>query len=154
VAAAFTFWIDADACPRDAKDLIFRTANRLQVKTVLVANSQMNVPLSPYLSTVRVGQGLNVADDYIAEAAKAGDVAVTADIPLAATLVRKGVAVIDPRGELYTEENVEERLAIRNFMQEVRDSGVATGGPKAFDARTRQLFANAVDRVLGQALRR
>lgn len=154
MAANFTFWIDADASPRDAKELIFRTAIRLEVRTILVANSQMNVPLSPYLSTVRVGQGLNVADDYIAANAQKGDVAVTADIPLAATLVRKGVAVIDPRGELYTEDNVEERLAIRNFMQEVRDSGVATGGPKAFDARTRQQFANAVDRVLGQALRR
>ena len=153
MAAAFTLWIDADATPRDVKDLVYRTAVRLEVKTVLVANGNLTVPRSPFISTIRVAQGLNVADAYIVDAAEKGDVVVTADIPLAALLVPKGVTVIDPRGELYDEDNIQERLSIRNFMQEVRDSGVATGGPKAFDARARQQFANALDRVLGQAIR-
>jgi len=153
MATTFTLWIDADACPRDVKDLVYRTAARLEVRTVLVANGNLTIPRSPFISTVRVAQGLNVADAYIADTAVAGDVAVTADIPLAALLVPKGVVVIDPRGELYDADNIQERLSIRNFMQEVRDSGVATGGPKAFDARARQQFANALDRVLGQAIR-
>lgn len=150
---ALTLWIDADATPRDVKELIYRTAERLQVRTVLVANGNLTVPRSQYLSTVRVGQGLNVADSYIVNESAAGDVVVTADIPLAALLVPKGVIAIDPRGDEYTEDNIQERLSIRNFMQEMRDSGVATGGPKAFDARAKQQFANALDRVLTQLLR-
>jgi uncharacterized protein YaiI (UPF0178 family) len=100
-----------------------------------------------------VGAGLNVADAWIAREARTGDVAITADVPLAAELVRKGVVVIDPRGEVLTADTVEERLAMRNFMQDLRDSGVATKGPKAFDARARQQFANALDRVLTAAMR-
>lgn len=153
MAATLTLWVDADACPRDVKDLIYRTGVRLQIRTILVANGNLTVPRSEYISTVRVAQGLNVADAYIAAAAKPGDVAITADIPLAAELVPKGVAVIDPRGELFTEENIQERLSVRNFMQEMRDSGVQTGGPKSFDARAKQQFANALDRVLSRALR-
>lgn len=149
-----TLWIDADATPRDVKELVYRAAERLQVKTVLVANGSLTVPRSPFISTVRVGQGLNVADGYIVRESAAGDVVVTADIPLAGELVPKGVVVIDPRGELYTEDNIQERLSLRNFMQEMRDSGVATGGPKAFGPREKQQFANALDRVLTQVLRK
>ncbi len=126
---------------------------RLEIRTILVANGDLHVPRSPLLSTVRVGKGLNVADEYIADKAANGDVAVTADIPLAALLVPKGVIAIDPRGDLYTEDNIQERLSIRNFMQEVRDAGVQTGGPRALDARARQQFANALDRVLTQKVR-
>ncbi len=149
----FTLWVDADACPRDVKDLIYRAAERLKVKTILVANGSLTVPRSTVISTVRVGQGLNVADKYIADTAKKGDVAITADIPLAADLVAKSVTVIDPRGELYDEDNIRERLNIRDFMQEMRDSGVQTGGPKSYDSRAKQQFANALDRVLSQRVR-
>jgi uncharacterized protein YaiI (UPF0178 family) len=149
-----TLWIDADACPREAKQIIFRFADRLEVKTVLVANSDMTVPRSRFVSTVRVGQGLNVADDYIARTAAPGDVAVTADIPLAAQLVPRGVIVVDPRGELYTDDNIQERLSIRNFMQEAREAGVQTGGPRSHDARATQQFANALDRVLTRVARK
>jgi uncharacterized protein YaiI (UPF0178 family) len=154
MAAAFTLWIDADATQRDVKDLIYRAAERMQIRTVLVANGSLTVPRSAYISTVRVGLGLNVADAYIVKSAVPGDVVVTADIPLAAELVPKGVIVIDPRGDLYDDDNIQERLSLRNFMQEMRDSGVSTGGPKAFDARAKQQFANALDRVLQQAVRR
>jgi len=146
-------WIDADACPREAKELIYRAAERFAVDTVLVANSSLNVPRSAHVSTVQVGKGLDVADAHIAREAAQGDVAVTADVPLAAILVRKGVVAIDVRGEIYTPDNVEERLAMRDLMTELRDSGVATKGPKAFDARARQQFANALDRVLTAARR-
>ena len=146
-------WIDADACPREAKELIYRAAERFAVDTVLVANSGLSVPRSPRLSTVQVGKGLDVADAHIAREAEKGDVAVTADVPLAAILVRKGVVAIDVRGEVYTPDNVEERLAMRDLMTELRDAGVATKGPKPFDARARQQFANALDRVLTAARR-
>lgn len=147
-------WVDADACPRDAKDLIFRAAERLGVKTVLVANSPITIPRSAHVSTVQVKAGLNVADAWIAKEAQPGDVAITADIPLAAELVRKGVTTLDPRGEEFSPDTIEERLTMRDFMQELRDSGVATKGPKAFDARAKQQFANALDRILTRAIRR
>lgn len=134
--------------------MVYRAAERLKIPTILVANMPLGIPRLNQVSTVQVGQGLDVADDYISEHAKAGDVAITADVPLAAELVRKGVSVIDPRGEEFTPENAEERLAMRDFMQELRDSGVATGGPKPFDAKARQSFANTLDRVLGAAKRR
>lgn len=146
-------WVDADACPRDAKDLVFRAAERLSVKTILVANAPLTIPRSTNVSTVQVKAGLDVADAWIAREAQPGDVAITADIPLAAELVRKGVTVIDPRGEEFSPDTIEERLTMRDFMQELRDSGVATKGPKAFDARARQQFANTLDRVLTRALR-
>ena len=148
-----TLWIDADACPRDAKDLIYRASARLSIPTIMVANSGLSIPRQPNLSTVQVGRGLNVADDYIAAQAVKGDIAVTADVPLAAQLVRKGVIVLDPRGDEFTPDNVEERLAMRDLMQELRDSGVGTGGPKPFDAKARQQFANTLDRVLTASVR-
>ena len=148
-----TLWIDADATPRDVKELIYRTAERLQVKTVFVANGSLTVPRAQFISTVLVRQGADVADSYIVEQSAPGDLAVTADIPLAARLVPKGVVAIDPRGDEYTEENIQERLSLRNFMQEMRDSGVATGGPKAYGPREKQQFANALDRLLTKLLK-
>lgn len=147
-------WVDADACPRDVRDLLFRASERLSITTVLVANAPLAIPRLAHVSTVQVKAGLNVADAYIAREAQAGDVAVTADIPLAAELVRKGVVVVDSRGELLTPDNVEERLAMRNLMQELRESGIHSKGPRAFDARARQQFANTIDRVLTAAARR
>lgn len=149
-----TIWIDADAAPRDVKEIVFRAARRLEVATILVANARMPVPANnPFVTAVRVGGGPDVADDYIADEAVPGDLAVTADIPLAARLVEKGVLALDPRGELYTEANVRERLSIRDFMQGLRDTGVETGGPKAYGNREKQAFANALDRTLTRLLR-
>jgi uncharacterized protein YaiI (UPF0178 family) len=150
-----TIWIDADAAPRDVKDIILRAAKRLEIPTVLVANQRLSVPLNnPQVSTVWVQGGPDVADRYIAEHGAEGDVAITADIPLAAILVQKGLIVLDPRGEQYSAENVQERLSIRDFMDSLRGSGVETGGSKPFGAKDKQAFAAALDRVLAAARRR
>ena len=147
-------WLDADAAPRDVKDVCFRASERLALQTVLVANHRLMLPLGyRFLSTVRVEGGPDVADQYIATHADKGDVAVTADIPLAAILVPKGVIVIDPRGEEYTPEIIGERLPVRNFMDSLRSTGVETGGHPPYGAREKQAFANALDRVLTRALR-
>lgn len=142
-------WIDADATPVAVKEVCFRASERLTLETVLVANQR--VPLPPgyaHLTTVRVDGSPDAADRYIAEHAEEGDVAVTADIPLAALLVPKGVAVIDPRGEVHTAESIGERLSVRNFMDGLRGAGVETGGHAAYGAREKQAFANALDRAL------
>ena len=147
-------WLDADAAPRDVKDVCFRASERLALQTVLVANHRLMLPLGyRFLSTVRVEGGPDVADQYIATHADKGDVAVTADIPLAAILVPKGVIVIDPRGEEYTAEIIGDRLSVRNFMDSLRSTGVETGGHPPYGAREKQAFANALDRVLTRALR-
>jgi uncharacterized protein YaiI (UPF0178 family) len=152
---AMTLWIDADAAPRDVKDVCFRVSERLALATVLVANQRVQLPLGyPNLTAVRVDGGPDVADRYIADHAATGDVAVTADIPLAALLVPNGVIVIDPRGEEYTPESIGERLSVRNFMDGLRGAGVETGGHAAYSARDKQAFANSLDRVLTRALRR
>jgi uncharacterized protein YaiI (UPF0178 family) len=148
-------WIDADAAPREVKEICYRASERLKLTTVLVANSRLQLPAGyAYLEAVRVEGGPDVADAYIAEHAEAGDVAVTQDIPLAALLVPKGLAVIDPRGEEYTEESIGERLSVRNFMEGLRSTGVQTGGHAAYGAKERQRFANALDRALVRAMRR
>ena len=147
-------WIDADAAPREVKDICFRASDRLHLDTVLVANQRIQLPLGyKHLSAVRVDGGPDVADLYIAEYAEAGDVAVTADIPLAALLVPKGVIVIDPRGDVYTEESIGERLSVRNFMDGLRNSGIETGGHSAYGQKEKQAFANALDRALSRAVR-
>ncbi len=144
-----TIWVDADAAPNDVKDVVFRAAKRLEIPTVLVANQRLSVPLNnPHVSAVWVQGGPDVADRHIAEHAEEGDLAITADIPLAAILVEKGITVLDPRGELYSEENVRERLSIRDFMESLRDVGVQTGGPKPYGAREKREFASALDRIL------
>jgi uncharacterized protein len=147
-------WIDADAAPRDVKEIVYRAARRLELETVLVANQRLQVPPgNPFVSAIRVDGGPDEADRYISEHAEPRDVAVTADIPLAAVLVEKGVAVIDPRGEEYSEGNVGERLAVRDFMEGLRGAGVETGGARPYGPKDRQSFAGALDRVLTRALR-
>ena len=147
-------WLDADAAPRDVKDVCYRASERLQLDTILVANQRLQLPVGHrHLSAVRVEGGPDVADLYIAEHAVAGDVAVTADIPLAALLVPKGVVVIDPRGEEYTEATIGERLSVRNFMEGLRSTGVETGGHAIYSAKDKQAFANALDRVLTRVRR-
>lgn len=147
-------WIDADATPRDVKDIVFRAAHRLMLDTVMVANQRVPIPPGhPMVSAVRVDGGPDVADQYIAERAAAGDIAVTADIPLAAILVARGVIVIDPRGIEQTPETIGERLSVRDFMESLRSGGVETGGPSPYNAKDKQAFASAFDRILTRARR-
>ena len=151
---AVKLWIDADAAPRDVKEIVYRAAKRLEMTTVLVANQRLQTPLdNPFVSSVRVAGGPDVADRYIAGTAEPGDVAVTADIPLASALVAKRVRVIDPRGEEYTAENIGERLTVRDFMDSLRGAGVETGGARPYGAKEKQSFAAALDRVLSRARR-
>ena len=147
-------WIDADAAPRDVKEIVFRAAQRLGLETVLVANQRLQTPTdNSFVSSIRVDGGPDEADRYIAENSEAGDVAVTADIPLASILVEKRIAVIDPRGEEYSTENIGERLAVRDFMDGLRGSGVESGGSRPYGPRDKQNFAGALDRILTRALR-
>jgi uncharacterized protein YaiI (UPF0178 family) len=145
-------WIDADAAPREVKEIVFRASKRLEIETILVANQRLTTPQNnPWVRAVRVSGGADVADGYIGDHASEGDLAVTADIPLAAILVEKGVVVLDPRGEVYTQENVRERLSIRDFMDSLRSAGVDTGGPGSFGQREKRAFAAALDRLLTAA---
>jgi len=146
-------WIDADACPRVIKDMVYRASERLKIPVCLVANSDLSKAHTHLVSSVRVKDGFDVADDYIAEHAEASDLVITADIPLAARVVEKGGVALDPRGELYTEENVSERLSIRNLMQELRSDGVLVGGPAQFGLSDRQRFASSLDRLLTRMVR-
>ena len=146
-------WIDADACPRGIKDMVYRASERLKIPVCLVANSDLSKAHTHLVSSVRVKDGFDVADDYIAEHAGASDLVITADIPLAARVVEKGGVALDPRGELYTEENVSERLSIRNLMQELRSDGVLVGGPAQFGLSDRQRFASSLDRLLTRMVR-
>jgi uncharacterized protein YaiI (UPF0178 family) len=131
------------------KEIVFRAARRLAIETVLVANQRLLAPPgNPLVSAIRVDGGPDVADRYIAEHAAPGDLAVTADVPLAALLVPRGVAVLDPRGEEHTAETIGERLSVRDFMENLRTAGMVTGGPRPWDARARQAFADALDRAL------
>lgn len=148
-----TLWIDADAAPQPVKEICLRASERLKLPTILVANQRLPIPPGyAHVSVVRVDGGADVADRYIVEHAVLGDVAVTADIPLAAMLVPRGVVVLDPRGEEYSAENIGERLSVRNFMDGLRTTGVETGGHAAYGAREKQAFANALDRALTRAL--
>ena len=152
---SMTLWIDADAAPREVKEICIRASDRLKLATVLVANQRLELPFGyAHLSAVRVEGGPDVADAYIAEHAVAGDVAVTADIPLAALLVPKGVVVLDPRGDEYTPESIGERLSVRNFMDGLRGVGIETGGHSPYGQRDKQAFANALDRALTRAMRK
>ena len=143
-------WVDADACPRVVKDMLYRAAQRVQVQLTLVANQPLSVPRSNLIRTVQVGAGFDVADNYIVQQCEKDDLVVTADIPLAAEVVEKGGLAINPRGELYTKENIRERLNMRDFMDTLRSSGVETGGPAAFSQADRQAFANSLDRLLAR----
>ena len=143
-----TIWIDADACPRMIKDFVFKVSRRLEVPVIMVANSGMHVPRSNLVSLVVVGGGLDEADRHILENCALGDLVVTADIPLASALVDKGVVAINPRGTVYTPDNVKEALAARNLAQDLRDEGTMSGGPAPLSPRDREKFANAIDREL------
>jgi hypothetical protein len=146
-------WVDADALPGEVKEIIVRASQRLKLATVLVANKNVRVVESALISVVRVGQGADVADAYIVAHSAAGDLAVTADIPLAAALVAKGVTAIDPRGDVYSENNVGDRLSTRDLMASLRELGVETQGPPPFDAKAKQKFAARLDSLLTKALR-
>ncbi len=141
-------WVDADACPNVIKDILFRAAERAQVSLTLVANQPVRMPPSRFIRSVQVPAGFDAADDRIAQLVEPGDLVITADIPLAAGVIGKGAHALDPRGELYTSDNIKEKLAIRKLMDELRSSGVETGGPAAFSAADRQTFAGRLDRLL------
>ncbi len=143
-------WVDADACPGVVKDILYRAAERAQLNLILVANQLIRTPPSPWVRAVQVPQGPDVADRHIADAVIAGDLVITADIPLAAIVVEKDGFALDPRGALYSRENVRELLDLRNFMDTLRSTGVETGGPPAFNQSDRQAFANQLDRFLAR----
>ncbi|MCA9118729.1 MAG: YaiI/YqxD family protein [Planctomycetaceae bacterium] len=146
-------WVDADACPGEIKELLFRAAKRTQIKVTLVANQLMYTPKSNYIDSILVPAGMNVADRRIVELTEPGDLVVTADIPLAADVVAKGGQALNPRGELYTDGNVGERLAVRNMLDDLRGGGQIAGGPSNFNAKDKQAFANQLDRWLTKAKR-
>ncbi|MBK7461991.1 MAG: YaiI/YqxD family protein [Betaproteobacteria bacterium] len=143
-------WVDADACPVVIKEIIFRAAERLQISTTLVANQMLRTPPSRFIRAIQVPSGFDVADAHIVEQLAAGDLVITADIPLASLVIERGAYALNPRGELYTTANIQEILTMRNFMDELRGAGVETGGPAAFSLADRQSFANQLDRFLAK----
>ncbi|MFA7593278.1 MAG: YaiI/YqxD family protein [Thiohalobacteraceae bacterium] len=143
-------WVDADACPAVIKEILFRAAVRTQVPVTLVANQPLRTPPSPFIKSMQVAAGFDVADNRIVELAQPGDLVITADIPLAAAAIDKGAIALNPRGTLYTEENIRETLSLRNFMADLRSSGVETGGPASLNQGDRQAFANQLDRLLAK----
>lgn len=144
----FKIWIDADACPKMIKEVVFKAAVKNKVQVYLVANSYLQTPPTPLIKFLQVDKGADVADMYIVEHLNELDIIITADIPLAALVVEKGAIAINPRGEIYTEENIQERLSVRNFMQELRDTGIDTGGPKALSLKDKGIFSNSFNKVL------
>jgi uncharacterized protein YaiI (UPF0178 family) len=146
-------WIDADACPNIVKEAVYKACARLRVHVCLVANSHLSIPLSPLISFVKVDQGADVADFYIADNVLKEDLVITADIPLAAIIVERKATAINPRGEIYTEENISERLSVRNFMQDLRDSGMDTGGPPPLGPKDKERFTNSFDRIMTKLLK-
>lgn len=139
-------WVDADACPGVIKEILFRAAERLQVPMTLVANSPLRIPRSQWIRMLQVPRGFDVADNEIAKRVETGDLVITADIPLAADVIQRGAHALEPRGELMNGDNIRERLTMRNFMDELRGSGVQTGGPPALDQADRKRFADQLDR--------
>ncbi len=141
-------WVDADACPVVIKEILFRAADRTATLVTLVANQPMRVPASDFIRTIQVPSGFDVADSEIVERLEPGDLVITADIPLAAEVIEKGGRALNPRGELYSEDNIRARLNMRDFMDTLRASGINTGGPPTISQRDRQEFANNLDRFL------
>ena len=144
-------WVDADACPAVVKDILYRAAERTRVPLTLVANKPLRTPPSPFIRSLQVPRGFDVADNEIARRVEPGDLVVTADIPLAAQVIERGGHALDPRGELFSPETIRERLTMRDFMDELRASGVQTGGPPPLAQGDRQRFANQLDRLLARA---
>ncbi len=151
--ASIIIWIDADACPRVIKEIVFRASARLRLPVRLVANTDLSRSRTELVDTVQVAEGPDAADDYIATHASPRDLVITADIPLAARIVAGGGVALDPRGDLYTEENVGERLSLRNLLMELRQDGTVQGGPTSFGMTDRQRFASALDRLLTRMVR-
>jgi uncharacterized protein len=146
-------WVDADACPGVIKEILFRAAERQKLPLILVANQLIRHPPSQWIRAVQVPKGFDVADNHIVDSANVGDLVITADIPLAAAVIDKGAHALNPRGELYSKENIRQLLDMRNFMDTLRSSGVETGGPPAFGQADRQSFANQLDRFLAKVAR-
>lgn len=143
-------WVDADACPGVIKEILFRAAERRQIQTTLVANQMLRTPPSKYIRAIQVPSGFDVADAHIVDQLAAGDLVITADIPLAALVIERGAHALNPRGELYTTATIRERLNMRDFMEGLRAAGIETGGPAAFNQADRQAFANQLDRFLAK----
>lgn len=146
-------WVDADACPGVIKDILFRAAERAQISLTLVANKLLRTPPSKYIRALQVPHGFDVADAEIAQRLAPGDLVITADIPLAAEVLARGAYAINPRGELYTAETIGERLALRDYLDSLRSSGVQTSGPAPLDHTDRKRFADQLDRLLRNALK-
>jgi len=146
-----TIWIDADACPVPVREMVLRAGQRTATELVFVANSPLPIPRRALVKTVQVAQGFDVADNYISQHAVINDLVITQDIPLAAEIVEKGITALNPRGELYTEANIRQRLAMRNLSEELRSMGQISGGPNKFGDKEKQSFANALDRWLQKA---
>ena len=143
-------WVDADATPAVVKEILFRAADRKQIRTTLVANKLLKVPPSPWIKALQVPHGFDVADNEIAARGEPGDLVITADIPLAAQVLEKGGHALNPRGEFYSPENIREALNLRDFMAGLRDAGLTSSGPPAFSQADRQAFANQLDRFLAK----
>lgn len=141
-------WIDADACPRPARDLVVKFALKRGLEVCLVAGQAQSKPQFSCVSLVVVPSGPDAADDYIVEQARPGELVICSDIPLADRLLKNGVSALDPRGGEFTEKNMGDRLAVRNLMTDLRDSGQITGGQRAYAEQDKQAFANALDRIL------
>ena len=143
-------WVDADACPKVVKEILFKAAERVKCELILVANQPLAIPPSGYIRSVRVEPGFDVADNYIVQQVVEGDLVITADIPLAAELLEKGAEALNPRGEFYSRETIRQKLTMRDFMDELRGSGVMSGGPPPLNQADRREFANALDRFLAK----
>lgn len=143
-------WVDADACPVVIKEMLYRAAKRVEITTTLVANQFLRTPPSPFIKTQQVMSGFDVADNHIVEVCKPGDLVITADIPLAAQVVEKGATALNPRGELYTTANIKERLAMRNLMETLRETGVEVSQQSPFSNADKQAFAASLDRYIAQ----
>ena len=143
-------WVDADACPKAVKEILYRVAERTEISVTLVANSRLHLPHSSFIHLIQVGSGADIADDEIADQCEVGDLVITADIPLAARVVEKGAQALDPRGTIYDKNNIGQVLSMRNFMDELRGSGVETGGPSGFGQKEKFNFANALDKFIAQ----
>ncbi len=144
----FKIWIDADACPKAIKEILYKASQKQQIELCLVANSYQSILSSPHISLVIVGKKLDEADQYIVEHVKAGELVITADIPLAAKIVEKEAYALNPRGEIYTEENIGEILSMRDFMKDLRDGGAITGGPNSFGPKDVERFANSLNKLI------
>ncbi|MBU0593808.1 MAG: YaiI/YqxD family protein [Gammaproteobacteria bacterium] len=143
-------WVDADACPNVIKEILFRVAGRAKITVTLVANQLIRTPPSPFIKAIQVPSGFDVADEQIVKQIEAGDLVITADIPLAASVIERGGHALNPRGEFYTPDNIREYLTMRNFMEQLRNSGVETGGPSSFSQGDRTAFANQLDKFLAK----